>query len=93
MNVTITTNRGKAFKVSSICVPMLDESKCIIELEDERTPAEIFADFDGLETITKTDDVTDQVKHYDGFASLVEFKRVKGNTVRLTLEKGAETNG
>ena len=93
MNVTITTNRGKAFKVSSICVPMLDESKCIIELKDERTPAEIFADFDGLETITKTDDVTDKVKHFDGFTSLVGFQRLKAGHVRLTLEKVVVANG
>lgn len=93
MNVTITTSRGKTFDVGSICVPMLHENMCIIVLMDERTPAEIVADFDGLETITKTDDVTDNARHFDGFTSLVGFQRTKAGIVRLTLQKGDVTNG
>lgn len=86
----ITTSREKTFDIQFIGALLRNGNRLMIELKDERPVCEIAADFDGLETITKTDALKPGVKEvFEGFTQLVGIQRNKGNgTVLLTLEKG-----
>lgn len=86
----ITTSKGKTFNINWIWGPLRGKNQTMIELKDDRALSEIAADFDGLETITKTDETRGQdVKEiFTGYTNLVTIIRdtAKG-TVRLVLEK------
>ncbi len=87
----ITTSRGKTFDVRFISTLIRIRKKLTIEIEDVRPLAEIAADFDGLETIEKTETERDGVKTiYEGFTHLVSVTRNAEHEdhVRLTLEMG-----
>lgn len=86
----ITTSKEKTFNIRFIGALLRNGNRMMIELEDARPLCEIAADFDGLSTITKTDDLKPGVKEvFEGFTQLVGIQRNKGNgTVLLTLEKG-----
>lgn len=88
----ITTSKGKTFDIQFIGALLRNGNRLMIELKDERPVPEIAADFDGLETITKTDALKPGVKEiFEGFAHLVGIQKNKGNgTVLLTLEKDDE---
>lgn len=92
--MTITTNRGKTFDIRFIHIPLRDAGRVMIEYADERALADIAADFDGLETITKTDDIRPGAKEvFEGFSHLVGIQRnTAAGTVRLTLERGADND-
>lgn len=87
---TIMTNRGTKHSINWILTTARNANKLVIDLKDERPLAEIAADFDGLETFTKTDDNKPGVKEvYEGYSGLVSIQRNgEAGTVRLTLEKG-----
>lgn len=86
----ILTNDGKTFDITFIGALLRDGNRVMIELKDDRTLSEIAADFENLETITKTDSARPNVKEvFEGFTQLVSIQRNKATgTVRLTLEKG-----
>jgi len=86
----ITTNRGKTFDVSFVCFPLMDGRKMLIDMVDDRPLPDIASDFDGLESIVKTDVINekDVQEQYDGYGRLVAIKRnAASGTVLLTLEK------
>lgn len=87
--MNITTSKGKTFDINFIHVPLRDGNRVMIDLADSRTLAKIAADFDGLTTITKTDDIRPNVTEtYEGFTRLVAIQRnTAAGTVRLTLER------
>lgn len=92
--MTITMSNGKVFDIRVICTGLRNKNTVLIELEDDRALSEIAADFEGIETITKTDKSNPGVKEvYEGFTQLVSIHRPSSGTVRLTLEKGGVTNG
>lgn len=84
----IVTSKGKTFDVNYIGTLILNGNRMMIDIDDDRCFAEIAADFDGLETITKTDAVKPGVKEvYEGFSKLVAMARnAQDGSVRLTLE-------
>ena len=85
----ITTNNGKMFEVQFAEASIIEPNRMIIELVDERPFAEIAADFDGLETITKSDDdMLEEVKVYEGFSRLYSIQRAVGaKTTLLMLDR------
>lgn len=87
----IKTPAGKEFKIDIICNALRNPNRVMIVLKDDRPLAEIAADFDGLKTITKTDENKPGVKEvYEGYSSLVGVSRnTADGTVRLMLEKEA----
>ena len=87
--MTITTSKGKVFPVVFIGVLLRDGHRLVIDLPDSRPLSEVAADFEGLETVTKTNTKTPGVKEiYEGFTNLVEVHRnMAAGTVRVTLEK------
>ena len=86
----ITLSNGKKFDIRFIGTLMRDGNRVVIELEDGRALSKIAANFEGVDTITKTDDNAPNVKEvYEGYSKLVGIQRNKAaETVRLTLEKG-----
>lgn len=86
----IQTDRGKTFE-AKWCFPLSSNPNALnIEYKDERPFAEIAADFDGVNAITRTDDTKpEKTVPYTGFTQLTGIKRLdKKGTVRLTLERG-----
>lgn len=85
----ITTSKGKSFDIDFICAPLSTLKHIIIETRDSRPFSEIAADFDGLESIKKEDDMrgSSVFEVYEGFSRLVEIHRYADGSVRLTLEK------
>ena len=85
----ITTSTNKTFDILFISTLLRAGNRLMIELKDERMLSEIAADFDGVETITKTDDIKPNVKEvYDGFSNLVHIQRNRETgTVRMMLER------
>ena len=87
--MTITTNTGKTFDVTFVGEMLMNERRLLIEYSDVRPLSAIASDFDGLETITKSDidrPCNDEI--YNGFNRLVEVHRnTAAGTVRLTLER------
>ena len=86
----ITTSKNKTFEIRFIGALLRNGNRMMIELEDARALSEIAGDFEGLDTITKTDSTRPNEKTiFEGFTQLVGIQRNKGNgTVLLTLEKG-----
>lgn len=86
----IQTDRGKTFEVKWCFQLSRNPNALNIEYRDERPFAEIAADFDGVNTITKVDDTKpEKEKPYTGFTKLTGINRLdKKGTVRLTLERG-----
>ena len=64
--------------------------RVVIELEDSRALSKIAANFEGVDTITKTDDKNLNVKEvFEGYSKLVGIQRSNAaGTVLITLEKG-----
>lgn len=87
----IKTPAGKEFEIQIICNALRNPNRVMIVLEDDRPLPEIAADFDGLETFTKTDAYKPGVNEvYEGYSSLVGVSRnTADGTVRLMLEKEA----
>lgn len=90
----IMTNDGKCFDIIFIGALVRDGRRVVIEMEDDRALSAIAADFEGVETATKTDSERPNVKEiYEGFTQLVDIRRnTAAGTVRLTLER-SEANG
>ena len=86
----ITTSKGKTFDIQFIGSPLRNSNRLMIELEDARLISEIAGDFEGLDTITKTDSIKPNEKHiYEGFTKLKGIQEnQEAGTVRLKLEKG-----
>jgi hypothetical protein len=87
----IKTPAGKEFEIQIICNALRNMNRVMIVLEDDRQLPEIAADFDGLETFTKTDENKPGVEEvYKGYSNLVGVSRnTADGTVRLMLEKEA----
>lgn len=84
----IKTSRGKTFEVGFIGVPMRNVGRLMFEVKDGRTLSLIAADFDGLESISKTDDLRPgETVLYEGFSELTGLSRQTDGSVRITLEK------
>lgn len=87
--MTIETSKGKTYAVKWIFALSHNANQILIEYADDRPLAEIAAEFDGLETITKTDTSRPGVKEvYEGFTQLAGVQRMAAGSVRVTLEKG-----
>lgn len=86
----ITLNSGKTFDVNWIGASSRYGDKMMIELNDDRKISQIAADFEGVETITKTDKAKPNVKEvYEGYTLLASISRENADgVIRLTLEKG-----
>ena len=86
----ITLSNGKKFDIRHIGTMLRDGNRVVIELEDGRAFSKIAANFEGVDTITKTDDNNPNVKEvFEGYSKLVGIQRNKAaGTVRITLEKG-----
>lgn len=86
----ITTSKGKTFDILFISSGASFRGKALIELEDDRTLSEVAEDFEGVDTITKTDELRPGVSEvYSGYTRLISVQRnTETGTVRLMLEKG-----
>ena len=87
----IETSTGKTFDIRVICPALRSGNRVMIELYDDRPLWEIAEDFDGLESIKKTDEAVGASIYevYEGYSRLVGITRNEAaGTVRLTLEKG-----
>ncbi len=86
----ITTSKGKTFDILFISTGATFANRTLIELDDGRALSEVAADFEGLTTITKTDELRPGVSEvYSGYTRLVSAQRnAETGTVRLMLEKG-----
>lgn len=87
----ITLSNGKVFEVEFVGTLLRDGKRVVIEMVDDRALSQIAPDFEGVETITKTNSKNLTVKEvYEGFTQLVEIHRnTAAGTVRLTLERSA----
>lgn len=85
----ITTSKGKTFNIQFIGALLRSGNRLMIELEDARALSEIAADFDSVDTITKTDEIRPNEKTvYEGFTKLFSVQRnIDAGTVRLMLER------
>ena len=85
----IKTPAGKEFEIKIICNDLRDPDKVMIVLEDDRPLPEIAADFDGLETFTKTDEKKKGVNEvYEGYSKLVGATLHEADgTARLMLKR------
>ena len=85
----IRTNDGKSFDIIFIGTLLRDGNRLVIELKDDRAFSEIAADFEGMETITKTDSRKPNRKDiYEGFTKLSGINENEATgTVRITLKK------
>ena len=85
----IALSNGKSFDIIHIGALLRNGNQIVIELEDERALSKIAANFEGVETITKTDENRPNVNEvYEGFTQLVSIHMNRSaGTVRLTLEK------
>ena len=82
----ITTNRGKTFDVNYAFAPT-SKGTCMMEILDNRPIAEVAADFDGLETISRESENEGNAV-YTGYDTLVSvFRNTAKGTVQLTLER------
>lgn len=89
----IKTSRGNTFEVVFIGAMLRNGNRLLMEMVDDRAFSDIAADFDGLETITKTNaELPDVNEVYEGFTRLVSITRDTGRSgvVRLTLERDDE---
>lgn len=88
----ITTSKGKTFDILFISSGVSIKGKALIELSDERALSEIAADFESVDTITKTDDLLPGVSEvYSGYTRLISVQRnTETGTVRIMLGKGDE---
>ncbi len=90
--MTITTSRGQTFDVNWAWASHT-KKQLRIELNDTRCIADIAADFDGLETISRKSD-TEGDKLYEGYNRLTAvLQNTASGTVQLILEKAVTTNG
>lgn len=89
--MTITTNSGKTFDINWMWATDRFGNRLMIELKDDRALSEIAADFEGVQTITKTDSKAPNVKEiYEGFTKLVSLSKENfDGVIRLTLERSA----
>lgn len=87
--MTITTSKGKTLDVNWIWGPLRGTNQVMIDFADARKIGEIAQDFEGCETIEKTDAKREGVKEvYAGYTELVSVIRERASgTVRVTLEK------
>lgn len=92
---TITTSSGKLFDIEWEPAPVGD-MKILLDIQCDMPISEISPCFEGQSILTYTDDERLDItpKLFEGYTDLigVEWKKNKG-IVRLTLEKGAVTNG
>lgn len=88
--MTIMTSRGKTFEINWIWSTTRGGNRLMIELKENRLFSEIAADFEGVQTFTKMDSKTPNVKEiYEGFTALVGMSKENADgVIRLTLEKG-----
>lgn len=86
----ITTSTGKTFDILFISSGVYMGGRAMIELADERALSEVASDFEGVDTITKTDELLPGVSEvYSGYTRLISVQRnAETGTVRLMLEKG-----
>lgn len=85
----IKTNRGKTFDALFAGAILRNGNRMMIELKDDRAFSEIAADFDGLDTITRTEEARPGVSEvYEGFSRLIGIAlNEQTGTVRITLSK------
>lgn len=84
--MTITTSRGKTFDVNWAWASRT-KNQLQIELNDTRPIADIAADFDGLETISRESD-TEGDKLYEGYKRLVAvIQNLESGTTQLIFDK------
>lgn len=90
--MTITTSRGQTFDVNWAW-ELRTKQQLQIELNDTRPIADIAADFDGLETISRKSD-TEGDKLYEGYTKLTAvLQNTVSGTVQLILERAVNANG
>lgn len=85
----IKTSKGNIFNVNWVWGPLMGTRQMMIDMQDTRSVSEIAQDFEGCQTIEKTDERRDGVKEiYEGYTELVSvtLERATG-TARITLEK------
>jgi hypothetical protein len=83
-------SNGKAFDINWMGATNRFGNKLMIELVDNRALSKIAANFEGVDTITKTDSKKPNVKEvYEGYTKLVGMSKENAEgVIRLTLEKG-----
>lgn len=90
----IETSAGKVFPIRVMCEALRNRNQVLIELEDDRTFAQIIPDFDGLSFIKCYQAEKSTVyEMYEGFSKLVSIQRNTGTgMVRLMLEKDVNSD-
>ena len=80
---------GKSLEVEFISSTSYASNQITIELDDNRLLSQIAADFEGCETIKRTDTIRPEITTtYSGYTELIDIRRSQANgSVRLTLRK------
>ena len=85
--MTLTTSRNKTYDVLWAFGPTIKSGKVMFEMNDERPPAEIAAEFDGLEWL-KRESSNEGDALYEGYSVLASLQRTDGGTVMIGLSRG-----
>lgn len=85
----ITTDSGKTIDIKWIFASSRGGAGVMIELEDTMTFAQYAEEFDGAQTITKTDEKKPGIEEtYTGYTKLVSISRDNAEgVVRIILKK------
>ena len=88
----VTTNRGKAFDVLWCWGPLRDADEVMLCMMDARPLPEIAADFDGLDSLTRTAE-NEKDMNFSGYSRVRHISRKRGTEeVTITLEKAVTEN-
>ena len=88
-SVTTLDLGGKSYEIEFISTAAYAGNQIVIELMDDQPLSQIAADFEGRETITRTDTIRPEITTtYSGYTELIDIRRNQANgSVRLTLKK------
>lgn len=87
---TIDLGDGVAREIEFINSPRMAVNRLMIELNDDRLPSQILADFENRPTIKKAETLTPgKIELYEGFTKVIGFSRSEdSSSVRITLARG-----
>ena len=84
----IKTSAGNEYGVDWIDTPVQNKNRLLLQMQTERTLAQIVTEFDGLEWIERYDEYQGD-KRYEGFNRLVMAKMESGMVI-IIMERGSE---
>lgn len=84
--MTLTTSEGKTYDVAWAYAPVGEDRDLMLEYADARPMAQIVADWEGCERITRQS-AEEGDAEYEGYTRIRSIVRRRGDTVQVTLMK------